>query len=612
VAIPSIPVFTFRPNWQDGLTESLIWVTDVLASDSGAEQRRSLRLSPARQFELSFALWDRERSFFDLFLDRLGSQECLFPLFHDVGRLVAPAADGDTRLEFDTQYRELTEGGYALIQGKDALTWEAVEIDGIDANGIDLADELVSGWGTGTKVLPLRRGRFDLDDGLSFTKLTSRAASSTFRINLTEPNDWTPAEDSSPVYLGYPVLTLSPDVRDTLDFTFLRNMATLGNDFGKSFYADLSDRAFSTQGHAWYLKGRAGQAAFRDFMYRHRGRAGAFWLPTFNEDMTLAAAAGSTATTFEIEKIGYGYTGGPGPGREYIAIFLRNGTTILRKVTGMLAPSQPSREKVQLNAALGTNIDPATVRSISFVDLARFDQDQFDFQHHTDTDGVTTVSATLRTFSNTRDPSGEIANDIPESEMTSGNCGSPSEDDNGCFPVVCPDYPVVLHFFHTDPCNPSYGASTNLHIPLHGPDQINYPNVVNPPIAEGGPSGVAVSGFNLFGASGTVVESNVYNDPMSGWYHHPWAIHLQGQTLVSWTKANQEFTFYFYFGVAGGWELQIQYPAFYCGSVGKDHGHIEIDMCRTGGTHGECSCPMGMVFESDIAGNVPYTWNWDF
>ena len=49
-----LPVFAFEPNWRDGVTETLEWLTDVLQSKiSGYEQRRSVRITPRRFFEAS-------------------------------------------------------------------------------------------------------------------------------------------------------------------------------------------------------------------------------------------------------------------------------------------------------------------------------------------------------------------------------------------------------------------------------------------------------------------------------------------------------------------------------------------------------------------------------
>jgi hypothetical protein len=86
IADADLPVWTIKPNWANGIRETLSWLTDVLASTYGPEQRRALRLSPRREFEMTFNPIDAVRSYFDLWLHRMGSFEFMVPLFHDAGR----------------------------------------------------------------------------------------------------------------------------------------------------------------------------------------------------------------------------------------------------------------------------------------------------------------------------------------------------------------------------------------------------------------------------------------------------------------------------------------------------------------------------------------------
>lgn len=50
--------WAWPPNWADGVEERLEWLTDVLTSRSGMEQRRALRVAPRRSFEASFVVTD--------------------------------------------------------------------------------------------------------------------------------------------------------------------------------------------------------------------------------------------------------------------------------------------------------------------------------------------------------------------------------------------------------------------------------------------------------------------------------------------------------------------------------------------------------------------------
>src|SRR3546814_9546243 len=81
--LPAFPVWSIRPNWREGVLERLEWLTDVLSSTIGVEQRRALRVSPRRYIEITVNPTGNERSFLDLVLHKMGSDKWLFPLWWD-------------------------------------------------------------------------------------------------------------------------------------------------------------------------------------------------------------------------------------------------------------------------------------------------------------------------------------------------------------------------------------------------------------------------------------------------------------------------------------------------------------------------------------------------
>jgi hypothetical protein len=101
MAIENLPVWSFEPNWSSTVTETLEWLTDVMTSPSGSEQRRTLRYLPRRFYEFTTMLVDAERRFFDNLLIRSGSARWYMPLWQDTNVITADRPLGSAFIPTD-------------------------------------------------------------------------------------------------------------------------------------------------------------------------------------------------------------------------------------------------------------------------------------------------------------------------------------------------------------------------------------------------------------------------------------------------------------------------------------------------------------------------------
>lgn len=410
---PTLPVWSIRPNWKGGILERLEWLTDVLASSSGAEQRRALRLSPRRSIEITINPTQNERTFVDLLLHKLGSNDWLFPIWFDKGKLSASVALGDERVEFDNTYREHGVGGLALLY-KDAWTWEVISISGQDDEGLDLDVPLDAAWPKGTAVYPLRQAR--LQNETELNALSSRVGESVLLWTMVEANEWPAVMPADQSFEGMPVLTIAPNRSATLTVNHTRLSTDRDNQVGIPHRVDSAGRAFQVQSHSWMRHGRQQQAEFRSMLYWFRGRQRAVWLPSFNEDVVTSRASALASLNLDVQKIGMAYAGGVIPGRDVVRV---NGTPA--RITALGAPQTPQEERLRIGAGLTAAI-PVGARG-SFMSPARLNQDAIEILHHADSDGAMECSTTFKSFSNTRATGGDIYFPIPATEMNDGPCG---------------------------------------------------------------------------------------------------------------------------------------------------------------------------------------------
>lgn len=456
-----LPVFSFRPDWKAGVIEHLMFQTDLLKGEEGAVQARSTRLTPRRQTDADFLLVGPERTFYDLFMHRLGSEEIMVPLYWEVGRIGAAAVAGVTeRLDFDTTHTEFAPG-LAILQKDSALDYEVVEIESVDDTGVDLVSATARSWPKGTRIMPLRRSLIEDMGSLSHPSASVSRVSAQFVSTVANP--WDVAADDAPIYGGFPVLTSEPNWVQNLDMQLAREAVRFDNQTGLPYQTDPIGRANVGQGHRYFLNGRASLAKFRDLVYRHRGRAGSFWLPTFKADLKLMASAGSGATQIVVENVGLNYINAPTSGRDHLAIMLKNGTTLCRKITDVDPGTTAATEKIDLDAPLGLALSPGQVRKISFLDRARFDQDDFEIVHHAESVGLSEVNTVFRTFKDVRDPSGAIHYPIPAAEMSDTVCGESGDGMDPCYFLPWPgwDFEIVMSLVSDfNPlCGEIYGAA---------------------------------------------------------------------------------------------------------------------------------------------------------
>jgi hypothetical protein len=124
----------------------------------------------------------------------------------------------------------------------------------------------------------------------------------------------------------------------------------------------------------WRCTSRAGATELREFLARRRGRAVPFWLPTFDEDLTLAADALTSVSTLSIVSCGYSNLLFPlGPARRHLALQASPGTPIYRKVTAAV-DNQDGTETLTLDTAIDRDL-LAGRAMISFLRYCRLDDD---------------------------------------------------------------------------------------------------------------------------------------------------------------------------------------------------------------------------------------------
>lgn len=424
-----LPVWAVRPNWSSPVIETLSWKTSVLSSQSSAEQRLSWRPTPRRLVEATYNPLNHERTFVDLAMHRLARHEWMMPLWFDGSLLTDSVSSGASRIELATDFHEFTVGGMAVLIGSDTFTSESVRIAAIDDTGIDLVEPLLNDWREGTIVHPMRRGRFEPPN---LQNLTGSVGDMTLRFESITGNALADEGSWETLVGEVPLITTGPNWAESVDIELSVPGERFDSDIGQISITNWGGRSFRTQPLSFFLVGQEEQFAFRQMLYRLRGQQTSVWLPTFTDDLEIAATANSGATSIDIKECGFAYSGGPFSGRE--RIILPNNQIV--QVTAAERLVGGGKERLTLGSALTAGL--AIGDLAQFIDKARLANDTVEIEHMTNSSGLARAVLPFSNFDDRRSATTAVQ-PIPAAAYLSGACGSPDESgDSAC----APDAPV--------------------------------------------------------------------------------------------------------------------------------------------------------------------------
>jgi hypothetical protein len=382
-----IVAWMLPPDWSDGITETLIWMTDLQQADDGSQLREILREAPRREWQFGVVAGGRQRRILESALYDWGARLWALPVWPDVTWLTAPVAAGVDTLIVDTRHLDYVVGGLAMLY-HDERTWEIVEISAITDTQLTFARVTTGAYVAGDRIYPCRMAR--LIDTTSISRKSDDVMAATVHMQAMEPCDWSAASPAT-TYLGLPVLEDRCDWGNDRDAGYARQTVVTDNDIGIPDVLDPSGQPWLTWPFAWVLHGRTERAAHRSLLYWLQGRAQALWVPSGAADLVLASTLSGASTTLTVEWAGVTRYQRQQPGRRYLRIELLDGSIFYRHVTA--AADAGDTEQIGLDSALGVDVAPGDMRLISWMLLATLSSDSVQITHDTDSLGVAHCTA---------------------------------------------------------------------------------------------------------------------------------------------------------------------------------------------------------------------------
>lgn len=387
-----VVVFGHPPNWARPVVEKLNWLTDVLLSHGGVEQRIGLRDAPRRALAYELATMTRHQTnLLETML--LGWQSRLWavPVWTDAQALSADLAAGSVTIPCVTS-------GYEFAADSLALLWaahdrhEAVEVASVGASSITLTMATLADWPAGTRLYPIRLGR--LPARQKFVRETGHHLTGAVEFAFDD-NPAITAADTGDVYDGYRVYAGRTNWADPAEVEFVRQLDELDYETGKAWVDDLSGLAAILKSWHWLFKSRAEIVAFRGWLAARAGRRVPFWSVSQAVDMEVVAAIGASDTAIHIRNIGYQRFLDGRADRRHICIRTTSGTLYYRRITAS-TEVDASEEELAIDSALGATLQPGDIQSVRFMHLTRLEADAIEIEwHHLDVAEASTMLRSL-------------------------------------------------------------------------------------------------------------------------------------------------------------------------------------------------------------------------
>lgn len=385
-----IVVWSFRPNWADGITERLEWLTDVLTAYDGGEQRVRLRNNARRVIEYAFAVEGNDARLLEALTFGWGGRLYCLPVWWEADFLPSGIAAGATSVTVtDAALKDYRAGGLIVFWSSVGKS-EAVEILSISGNTITLKLPLANSFPPGTRVAPAVLAR--LAGETQYTHITDRIVTGRGRFEVDGSIDRAPAE-IGPTWEGHAVLDERPDRADDVDETWARTLDILDNLTGVIMVDDTSGSPIIRRSYTWTLAGRDAINRWKRWAAARAGRANALWLPTFADDIELTRPVGINDTAMRVRNTLSSRYVGAHSLRAAVRIELKTGQVFHRRVTG-IAELDADTEVIVIDSALGVVVNPADVRRIMWMGLARLDADALEI--HYITDSIAQIRTTFR------------------------------------------------------------------------------------------------------------------------------------------------------------------------------------------------------------------------
>lgn len=354
-----------------GWKETIEWKTDVIQTKNG-EQRIAIRTAPRTIFEARAYLNEINFRQVKSVLRSIGTNPFIVPLWLDITD-AGSVIDSDTTINVDTTNQDYKEGDYVgLLTSDDVLIVK--EILSVTSSSIELVEEV------GVEIDPLRilpMVTVIVPEGVSIQRGALNNNFMSLKM-LSVNNKDLSTSGSFTQYKGLDVLLDCQPLLSGINESIVQSVDVFDSGTGKVEY-DTQLNYLTRRMTCNFIKlNSVSRHTLRKFLHKMKGRRGAFWLPTFHNDMELNANITSGTNYMDVKSFFYGSYIGE---NEYsdILIEMKNGTRYFNRI--LSSTNNDVVERFTMENNWSANVVIANVKRIMFIHKVRFDSDSAEFNY---------------------------------------------------------------------------------------------------------------------------------------------------------------------------------------------------------------------------------------
>lgn len=377
-----------RIDWSTQPEMSIQYLTEVIESFDGTEQRIALRDTPRSSLSYMYSMTDEQQYQFDNKLST-SSGSLLVPLWPLQCRLSRGILPGDTRIDLIEVSAHLASSETILVSEYDRH--EILSVESVAGQAVTLNSMAKNDFSESAIVVPLCIA-YPSDESNSTSLLRGFDQHSiTYDLDETQIQKPAPVDDFERLN-SRPVFPFRPDRSKDVTTQYNRRREILDPLIGARSIYDRAKGAVKILGQTFTFFSEAERQRFEDFAEVMNGAQGEFYIEGPGQAFELNEDIVVPTYKIKIKNSGYSNFANSRSLATIIAIKLYNGATIYKTI--LSATGNDDGTETITTKEVTSNLKTTDIETIIPLYLARFDSDEF--RYIFDTSEVSTITKNIR------------------------------------------------------------------------------------------------------------------------------------------------------------------------------------------------------------------------